>query len=458
MGPSTNYRTLNPASEELIQSYPELTWQETEERAQKAIQTFYQWKKVPLSERAPRMLHLAELLRKKKTDFASLITQEMGKPVVQAESEVEKCAWACEFYAHEAANFLKEDSVVTDAKKSYVRYDPLGVILGIMPWNFPFWQVLRFSVPAMMAGNAVVLKHAPNVPRSALALERLCRDAGFPQDLFQSLFISHETAATLIESPWIAGVSLTGSSRAGAAVAALAGKNLKKTVLELGGSDPFIVLKDADLEKAVSVAVQSRMVNAGQSCIAAKRFMIVQDVFEKFKRMFADEVQKIKVGDPLDRANFMGPLAREDLLLNLERQVKESVSQGVRLVTGTGRLQRKGYFYTPTVLEGVVPGMVAFEEEIFGPVASLILVKDQEEAVELANRTSYGLGATLWTQDQGRAEEVARQIEAGSVFINSIVKSDPRLPFGGIKRSGYGRELSALGLREFTNIKTVWIA
>ncbi len=458
MESQTNYYTLNPATEELIQTYPLLTWQETEEKVRGAVQTFYQWRAVPVSKRAQCMRHLAELLRERKSQFAQLVTQEMGKPIAQSEGEIEKCAWGCEFYANEAAHFLKEEIVVTDAKKSYVRYDPLGVILGIMPWNFPFWQVLRFSVPAIMAGNVVLLKHAPNVPGSALALENLYREAGFPKNLFQSLFLNNETTATLIESPWIAGISLTGSSRAGSAVAALAGKSLKKTVLELGGSDPFIVLEDADLEKAVSAAVQSRMINAGQSCIAAKRFIIVETLFEKFKKKFVEGVQKMKVGDPLDRANLMGPLAREDLLSNLERQVQDSISQGARRVVGGGRLQRKGYFYTPTVLEGVVPGMTAFEEEVFGPVASLVLAKDQDEAIGLANRTSYGLGATVWTQDQGRAEEIVRQIESGSVFVNSMVKSDPRLPFGGIKRSGYGRELSVIGLREFTNIKTVWIA
>jgi succinate-semialdehyde dehydrogenase/glutarate-semialdehyde dehydrogenase len=451
------YRTLNPVTEELLRTYPELSWDEAEVRARGAREAFFFWREIGFEKRRDLAIRLADLLKQRKSQYARLITEEMGKPVTQAETEIEKCAWGCEFYAENAEKYLKEEIIPTDAGKSYVRYDPLGVILGIMPWNFPFWQVFRFAIPAIMAGNGVLLKPAPNVPGCGLAIEALFREAGFPEHLFRCLFLSNENTARLIESPFVQGVSLTGSDRAGSQVAEVAGKSLKKSVLELGGSDPFIVFEDADLEKTILAAIRSRMLNTGQSCIAAKRLILSEKIFDKFEELFVQAVRDLKVGDPKDPATNIGPLAREDLLQNLIRQVEESKGQGAKVIVGAERLKRKGFFYSPTILRDVVPGMTAFDQETFGPVASLIIAKNDEEAIELANRTVYGLGASLWTRDIARAELLARRIEAGSVFINETVKSDPRLPFGGIKRSGYGRELAAEGLREFVNIKTVWI-
>lgn len=453
-----NYQSLNPATGELIREYPETSWNEAERVAEGSREAFRGWSETSFLERGAFVRGLAELLRKKKGEYASLMTLEMGKPIRQAQAEIEKCVWGCEFYAGSAAKFLKEEVIPTDAGKSYLRYDPLGVILGIMPWNFPFWQVFRFAIPGVMAGNVVLLKHAPNVPGCALAIEKLFREAGAPEGFFQNLFLSNESAARLIASPYIEGVSLTGSGRAGSEVASIAGRNLKKVVLELGGSDPFIVFEDADLDKAVAAGIHARMLNSGQSCIAAKRFIVSAKIFGRFEEKFLEAIRGLKVGDPADPKTDIGPLAREDLLLNLSRQVEGSVSIGARLLTGGKRIPRNGFFFSPTVLKEVRPGMPVFDEETFGPVACLIPAANDDEAVELANKTSYGLGASLWTKDVARAEARARRIEAGAVFINGTVKSDPRLPFGGIKRSGFGRELSAAGIREFTNIKTVWIA
>jgi succinate-semialdehyde dehydrogenase/glutarate-semialdehyde dehydrogenase len=452
------YRTLDPTTEELIKTYPDLSWEEAKVRAETVKAASSSWCEASFETRRKLTQRLAALLHEKKKEFSRLITQEMGKPITQAEAEIEKCAWGCEFYAEHAESYLKEEIIPTDAGKSYVRYDPLGVILGIMPWNFPFWQVFRFAIPAIMAGNVVLLKPAPNVPGCGLAIESLFREAGFSEAVFQTLFLSNENAARLIESPFVQGVSLTGSDRAGSQVAEVAGKSLKKTVLELGGSDPFVVFEDADLEKAIPQAVRSRMLNTGQSCIAAKRLIVSEKIFKKFEEEFVRAVKELKVGDPKDPATNIGPLAREDLLQNLIQQVEETKMTGAKVLAGGDRPSRKGFFYLPTVLKNVAPGMTAFEEEIFGPVASLIVAKDDEEAIALANKTAYGLGASLWTKDVARAERLARRIEAGSVFINGTVKSDPRLPFGGIKRSGYGRELAVYGLHEFVNIKTVWIA
>lgn len=452
------YRTLDPATEELVKTYPEHSWEETKFLAEKTKGAFADWRETSFETRRKLTQRLAALLRERKKEFSQVITQEMGKPITQAEAEIDKCAWGCEFYAERAESYLKEEIIPTDAGKSYVRYDPLGVILGIMPWNFPFWQVFRFAVPAIMAGNAVLLKPAPNVPGCGSAVENLFREAGFAEGVFHCLFLSNETAERLIESPYIQGVSLTGSDRAGSQVAEAAGRSLKKTVLELGGSDPLIVFEDADLEKTIAAAIRSRMLNSGQSCIAAKRLIVFEKVFKKFEEGFVRAVKELKVGDPKDPATDIGPLAREDLLQNLIQQVEETKMTGAKVLAGGDRPSRKGFFYLPTILKNVAPGMTAFEEEIFGPVASLIVAKDDEEAMELANKTAYGLGASLWTKDAARAEKLARKIEAGSVFINGMVKSDPRLPFGGIKKSGYGRELAAQGLHEFVNIKTVWIA
>jgi len=451
------YRTLNPATEELVRDYPEHSWDQARAAAERAKEAFCAWRDTPLDQRTAVSRKLASLLRSRLARYGALMTQEMGKPLSQAQVEIDKCGRGCDYYASSAKQALEPQVIQTEAAKSYVRYDPLGVIFGIMPWNFPFWQVFRFAIPALMAGNVVLLKHAPNVPACALEIESLFKEAGLPEGVFQSLFLTNEDAAKLIESGLVAGVSLTGSDRAGSAVAAVAGKNLVKTVLELGGSDPFIVFDDADLDATIPVAVKARMLNTGQSCIAAKRFLAADKIYPQFRDRMLAAVKALKVGDPTGPDTDLGPLAREDLLKNLERQVDEAKRQGAKVLLEGGRQTGKGYFYAPTVLEEVKPGMTAFDKEIFGPVVSLIRFKTDDEAIALANQTAYGLGASLWTRDTAKAETLARRIEAGNVFVNGMVKSDPRLPFGGIKRSGYGRELSAVGLHEFTNIKTVWI-
>jgi len=452
------YRSLNPATEELIQTYPEIGWEEAVQRAQEARKTFASWRETPFSWRRELFLKLASLLREEKPRLSSVMTEEMGKPITQAEAEVEKCALGCTYYAENAEAFLKEEVIATDAARSYVRYDPLGVVLAIMPWNFPLWQVLRCSVPAIMAGNTVLLKPAPNVPGCATAISGLFHRAGFPPNLLQPLFCSNDVTARLIDGPTVQGVTLTGSDRAGSQVGMIAGRSLKKMVMELGGSDPLIILDDANLSQCIPVALRSRMLNTGQSCIASKRFVLMKGIAKEFEKKFVDAVERQKMGDPMDRSVDLGPLAREDLVENLIRQVEESVKKGAKCLTGGERPKRKGYFYLPTVLKEVENGMAVFDEETFGPVAALTIVKDEEEAVAIANRTPYGLGASLWTRDVRKAELLARKIDAGSVFINGMTRSDPRLPFGGIKRSGFGRELSWAGLREFTNFKTVWIA
>jgi succinate-semialdehyde dehydrogenase/glutarate-semialdehyde dehydrogenase len=451
------YRTLNPATEELIREYPEHSWDQARAAAERSLRAFAAWRETPIDRRTAVARSLASLLRARLARYGALITQEMGKPIGQAQVEIDKCARGCDYYASSAKRALDPQVVQTEAAKSYVRYDPLGAIFGIMPWNFPFWQVFRFAIPALMAGNVVILKHAPNVPGCALEIESLFKEAGLPEGVFQSLFLTNEDAGRLIESGLIAGVSLTGSDRAGSVVASVAGKNLVRTVLELGGSDPFIVFEDADLDATIPVAVRARMLNTGQSCIAAKRFLVADKIYPQFRDRMLAAVKALKIGDPTHPETDLGPLAREDLLRNLERQVAEAKRQGAQVLLEGGRTGKMGYFYAPTVLEEVRPGMTPFDQEVFGPVASLIRFQTDDEAVTLANQTAYGLGASLWTRDAARAEALARRIEAGSVFVNGMVKSDPRLPFGGIKRSGYGRELSAAGLHEFTNIKTVWI-
>jgi succinate-semialdehyde dehydrogenase/glutarate-semialdehyde dehydrogenase len=381
----------------------------------------------------------------------------MGKTIASAEAEVDKCAWGCEFYAEHAQRYLADELVVTDATKSFVRYDPLGPVLAVMPWNFPFWQVFRFAAPALMAGNVAILKHAANVPGCAVAIEEVFRKAGFPAGVMTTLLVSSDRVQSLIEHPAIRAITLTGSDRAGESVAAAAGKQLKKTVLELGGSDPFIVLADADPAAVAGQAAKARTINSGQSCIAAKRFIVDEAIADRFENAFAEQMKNLQVGDPLDRATEVGPLAREDLVDSLDEQVRRTISAGAKLLAGGQRLSRKGYFYAPTVLANVEPGMPAFDEETFGPVAAITRATDEAHAIELANRSPFGLAASIWTGDPARGEALAAQIESGAVFVNEISKSDPRLPFGGVKRSGYGRELAEFGIREFVNIKTIYV-
>jgi succinate-semialdehyde dehydrogenase / glutarate-semialdehyde dehydrogenase len=450
-------KAWNPATEELIRDYPEPDEREIEERLATAERTFAEWRKVPLAERARLMHAAADRLREHRADYGRLMTEEMGKTLAAAEAEVDKCAWVCDFYAEHAEEFLSSESVATDATRSCVRYDPLGPVLAIMPWNFPFWQVFRFAAPALMAGNVGILKHASNVPGTALASEEVFLESGFPDGAFTTLLIPSSRTMALIGHPVVRAVTLTGSDRAGREVAAEAGRHLKKSVLELGGSDPFIVLADADPAEAARQAARARTINSGQSCIAAKRFIVDTSIADKFEAEFVKQMESLKVGDPLDRATDVGPMAREDLLNDLDEQVRQTVDAGATLATGGRRLNGKGWYYAPTVLTGVKPGMVAFDDETFGPVAAVIRADGTEAAIELANRSRFGLGASVWTSDPIRAEALASEIEAGCVFINGIVKSDPRLPFGGIKTSGYGRELADVGIREFVNIKTVWV-
>ena len=450
-------KAINPATEELIRDYAEPSEAEIEDRLQRAQHAFSSWRTTSFADRSRLMERAAQLLRERRTGYARLMTEEMGKPIAAAEAEIDKCAWNCEFYAEHTQAFLAPTTVQTEASKSFIRFDPLGLILAIMPWNFPFWQVFRFAAPALMAGNVAVLKHAANVPGCALAIDEAFRDAGFPAGVMTTLLVPSRQVADLIRHPAIRAVTLTGSDRVGEVVASEAGKQLKKTVLELGGSDPFIVLADADPVEVAKQAAKARTINTGQSCIAAKRFIIEEAIVEHFQRAFTEQMAGLRVGDPMDRSNDLGPLAREDLLEGLHDQVRRTLEAGAELRTGGRRLDRRGYFYAPTVLAGVEPGMPAFEEETFGPVAAVIRARNAGHAVELANRSRYGLAASLWTTDAARGEALAAEIEAGVVFVNEIVKSDPRLPFGGIERSGYGRELSEFGIREFVNIKTVWI-
>jgi succinate-semialdehyde dehydrogenase/glutarate-semialdehyde dehydrogenase len=450
-------RPINPATEEPLEEIAAHSAAEVETRLRAADGAFRDWRRTPMAERSRLMRGAAGVLRARLAEFSALMTREMGKPVAAAEAEVEKCAAACDHFADHASEYLATETIPTDATRSYVRCDPLGAVLAIMPWNFPFWQVFRFAAPGLMAGNVGVLKHAPNVPGCALAIESVFREAGFLPGVFTALLIDTDATADVIRHPVIKAVTLTGSERAGMSVASNAGKVLKKTVLELGGSDPFIVLKDADVEKVAEAAAGARCINSGQSCIAAKRFIVERPVAGRFEEAFAQKMRAMVVGDPSDRKTQAGPLARLDLLENLHDQVQRSIRAGARLVTGGRREARRGYFYQPTVLADVRPGMPAFDEETFGPVAALVVAKDTDEAIELANRSRYGLGASIWTKDVALAERIAPEIEAGCVFINGAVKSDPRLPFGGIKNSGYGRELAREGIREFVNLKTVWV-
>ena len=451
-------QSINPATGEVLENFQEMTAGEIDGILQAAYTTFREWRHRPFAERSKRMHEAARILRAGKEKYARTMALEMGKPIVQGEAEAEKCAATCDYYAEHAESFLTDQLRETEASRSYISFEPIGPVLAIMPWNFPFWQVFRFAAPALMAGNAGILKHASNVPRCALHIEDIFREAGFPENLFRTVLAGPEKVAAIIADSRIRAATLTGSESAGSKVAAQAGREIKKTVLELGGSDPFIVLEDADVLKAAKTAADARLINSGQSCIAAKRFIVVEKIADTFLELFAAEMQSRKMGDPLDRRTQVGPQARDDLRASLHRQVEESVKRGAKLLLGGRIPEGPGAFYPPTVLAAVQKGMPAFDEETFGPVAAVIRAQDEADAIRLANDSSFGLGASIWTQNRERAERLVREIEAGAVFVNEMVKSDPRLPFGGVKRSGYGRELSEYGIREFVNIKSVWMA
>jgi len=450
-------RSIDPSNGNELATFPELDAAGIEADVERAYSSRHAWRDAGMDLRTALLRSVAGVLRAEKSRFAALMTAEMGKPIVEAEAEVEKCAWSATWIADNAARLLADEPIESTATKSYVRYQPLGVILAVMPWNFPFWQAFRAGLPALAAGNVMLLKHASNVPQCALAIEDVFREAGVPKGVFQTLLIGPKPVAGIIADRRVAGVTLTGSEAAGELVASAAGKALKKSVLELGGSDPFIVLEDADVKTAATVACRARNQNNGQSCIAAKRFIVAEPIADEFEELFSKAVAALKVGDPTDRANQVGPLARPDLIDDLERQVKESISKGAKVLAGGKRLNNGGNFFEPTVLAGVKPGMPVYNEETFGPVAAVIRVRDAEEALRVANDTDFGLGSSIWTSDVERGQMMAERVEAGLVFINGIVASDARLPFGGVKRSGYGRELSAAGIREFTNIQTVWV-
>ena len=451
------YVSLNPSTNQVIQTYASCGDSHLEQILEKAHLAQQAWAQTGFAQRAAVLRKAATQLRAQRDRYAPLITQEMGKPLREARAEVEKCATVCDYYAQHGEEFMRADPVESDGGRSYVAYYPLGVVLSIMPWNFPLWQAFRAASPALMAGNALLLKHAPNVPQCALAIEAMFRDCGLPDGVFTNLMIEVEQAAEAIASPRVHAVTLTGSEVAGRKVAALAGQHLKKCVLELGGSDPFIVLHDADLELAADMALASRFMNCGQSCIAAKRFIVVPQIADEFLHKLQTRVAALKLGDPMIEATQIGPMARADLRDELHRQVCDSLAQGAVAVTGCEPVERDGFFYQPSILDHVTPGARAYNEEMFGPVATVIRAADEADALRIANDTRFGLGSSIWSRDTARAEQLAAQLEAGSTFINGMVKSDPRLPFGGVKASGYGRELSRLGMHEFVNAKTVWV-
>ena len=449
--------SINPTTGETLREFSALSAKQIEQKLQLAAGTFQTHRRTTFAERSRMMSRAAEILENEKQELGKLMTTEMGKPLKAAIGEAEKCAWVCRYYAENAERHLADEVVETNAKKSFVRFQPVGPVLAVMPWNFPFWQVFRFAAPALMAGNVGLLKHASNVPQCALAIEEIFRRAGFPEGVFQTLLVGSDAVEGILNDPRVVAATLTGSEPAGRSVASIAGKQIKKTVLELGGSDPFIVMPSADLQTAVTTAVKARTINNGQSCIAAKRFIVASDIYDEFERRYVGEMQSLRVGDPMDESTEIGPLATPQILNDLEEQVKKAVAAGARVLTGGKRPDRPGNFYEPTVLVDVDPRSPVSCEEIFGPVAMLFRVANIDEAISIANATQFGLGSAAWTNDANEQAKFIEEIEAGCVFINGMVASDPRLPFGGVKNSGYGRELAEFGIREFVNIKTVWI-
>jgi succinate-semialdehyde dehydrogenase / glutarate-semialdehyde dehydrogenase len=450
-------KSINPATGETLREFASLSEEQIDRKLQRAAEVYTEYRRTSFAQRARWMMRAAELLEAEQRTLGRLMTVEMGKPVKAAYSEAAKCAWACRYYVENAERLMADEPVRTDADQSYIHYQPIGPVLAVMPWNFPFWQVFRFAAPALMAGNVGLLKHASNVPQCALAIEDLLLRAGFPEGAFQTLLIGSDQVGRVIDDARVRAATLTGSTAAGRGVASQAGKQLKKTVLELGGSDPFIVMPSADLDSAARTAVSARMINNGESCIAAKRFILHRSIAGEFERRFVQGMQAIRVGDPLDERTEMGPLATPGILEDLEKQVQVSVAQGARILTGGHRLERPGNYYAPTVLTDVPAEAPVYSEEVFGPVAPLIRVADIDEAIQVANSVDFGLGSSAWSRDPAERARFIDELDAGQVFINGMVISDPRLPFGGVKGSGYGRELSAFGMREFLNIKTVWI-
>jgi succinate-semialdehyde dehydrogenase/glutarate-semialdehyde dehydrogenase len=449
------FQTINPATEEIIAEYVLMSNEEVFKITDLCWNRFLEWREVTLTERTKFIVKLAEVLRNNKREYAEIITTEMGKPITESIAEIEKCAWTAEVYAEHAVSWLSDEEVEADGKFHKVIYQPLGIILSIMPWNFPFWQVLRFAIPTVLAGNVSILKHSNAVPQCALSIEAAFKLANFPENVFRTILVSHDTISELMSSEQIRGVSFTGSTSAGARIAENAARNLKKFVLELGGSDPFIVLADADVDLAATSAVKGRTINAGQSCIAAKRFIVEASVAEQFSQKFATMMSQLKVGDPLDEKTEIGPLVNAKALSKIEQQVSDAQTKGAKVLAGGSREPGKGYYYKPTILAQTTPEMQVTSDEVFGPVAPIIVVKDESEAIAVANSTEFGLGGSIWTKNIEHGEELARQVESGSVFVNSITKSDPRMPFGGVKKSGIGRELSKFGLKEFVNVKGI---
>jgi succinate-semialdehyde dehydrogenase/glutarate-semialdehyde dehydrogenase len=450
--------TVNPATGEVIKTFEALSEAEIEKKIQLAFDTFHAERATPFAERSRRMLKAAEILERDKDKFAHIMTLEMGKTYKSAVAEAVKCTTACRYYAENIEKFMADEVVETGAKKSFIRYLPIGPILAVMPWNFPFWQVIRFAAPALMAGNVGLLKHASNVPQCALAIESIFREAGFPEGAFQALLIGSSQVDALLNDSRIIAATLTGSEQAGIQVGVGAAKHIKKVVLELGGSDPFIVMPSADIETAVSTAVQARVQNNGQSCIAAKRFIVAEPIADEFERRFVAKMKNLRVGDPFDENTEVGPLASAEAVKGLDDDVKKTMAAGARLLAGGHPLERKGNYYAPTVLTNIPKGSPAYSEELFGPVASVFRVHDQDEAIRVANDVRFGLGASAWTNDENEQQRFINELEAGMVFINKMVASDPRIPFGGVKHSGHGRELGLVGIREFLNAKTVWVA